>query len=132
MTTYTKGQRVMTPQGSGSVVYVRNMGPEFRDAEAVSVCLDLKAEQWGLAYRGTVFDPKDVNPIDATLPCADVRRGDPVRTPLGKGIFRYLRPVEAGSSYMWAAVTIDQERDAQNALFDPRDVEPIDSKEGAP
>lgn len=63
---YTKGQRVMTPKGEGSVNYQRMAAPTYSEVAAVSVILDNAA---GLAkgamfsYEGHIFKAEDVKPI---------------------------------------------------------------------
>jgi hypothetical protein len=47
------GDRVMTPNGPGGVVYVRMKPPEYTQVSEVSVLLD--AYKQHINYRGTVF-----------------------------------------------------------------------------
>ena len=49
----TKGTRVTTPRGPGTVAYVRNLPPTYTMPEAVSVVLDANKGQPG--YAGTGF-----------------------------------------------------------------------------
>lgn len=50
---FVKGERVMTPLGAGGVAYQRMKGPDYTEAEAVSVCLDSKKNN--IDYTGTLF-----------------------------------------------------------------------------
>ena len=61
---FDKGDRVMTPQGPGVVIYRRMAGPDYRNVEAYSVCLDHKkaaSEKPPFpSYTGTVFPAEEV------------------------------------------------------------------------
>lgn len=61
---FSKGQRVRTRLGEGSVVYVRLRYPDYQEAEAYSVCLDSKkalSEQPPFPnYTGTIFAANEV------------------------------------------------------------------------
>ena len=50
--TFTRGQRVKTPLGVGTVVYQRMSPPDYTDAFAVSVKLDSKKNP---EYNRTIF-----------------------------------------------------------------------------
>lgn len=52
---FTQGDRVLTPQGLGEVVYRRMAPPDYREAAAYSVRLDGQEGE-----RGTVFGAADV------------------------------------------------------------------------
>ena len=54
----TKGTRVLTPWGPGTVLYVRMASPHFTTIEAVSVRLDGKANEPG--YSGTIIPARKV------------------------------------------------------------------------
>lgn len=64
----TRGTRVITPQGTGVVAYVRMAGPSYITPEAVSVVLDSKRNF--PSYCGTVFAAKDVKVVDEEAPPA--------------------------------------------------------------
>lgn len=51
--TFEQGQRVTTPVGPGSVVDQRLAGPDYTQAEAVSVVLDARCGE--PHYAGTMF-----------------------------------------------------------------------------
>lgn len=53
-----EGDRVLTPIGPGTVVYVRFGGPRYVEVEAISVLLDSRRGQAG--YSGTLFRPEEV------------------------------------------------------------------------
>jgi len=53
--------KVLTPQGEGVIVFVRNGPPDYNTPEAVSVILDSKRNAIG--YSGTMFLAKEVKPI---------------------------------------------------------------------
>ncbi len=55
-----KGDRVKTPGGLGTVVYVRLGGMNFDELRAVSVALDQKIHLSG--YVGTVYLAENVKP----------------------------------------------------------------------
>ncbi len=57
----TKGRRVVTPLGPGSLNYVRFAPPDYREVAAVSVLLDARREDalYG-RYSGTIFTASDV------------------------------------------------------------------------
>lgn len=61
MKTIPKGTLVSTPLGTGKVVYVRMLSPEFAKPLAYSVCLDKHAENYG--YTGTIIMASDVKEI---------------------------------------------------------------------
>lgn len=56
--TFTKGERVETPLGRGNVAYQRMKGPTYSEAEAVSVVLDNRRNDYN--YTGTMFAAIDV------------------------------------------------------------------------
>lgn len=56
-----KGQKVMTPQGVGTVNYVRMAPPDFTVPEAVSVFLEKHDSR--INYSGTIFKFDDVSPV---------------------------------------------------------------------
>jgi len=56
----TKGDRVQTPLGAGTVAYQRMAAPAFSTPEAVSVVLD--ARRHDPRYTGTIFPAGDVTP----------------------------------------------------------------------
>lgn len=64
MTTFYKGQRVITPLGEGSVNYQRMAPSNYDEAEAVSVLLDSKMEEMNKPpfpnYSGTIFPAEKV------------------------------------------------------------------------
>lgn len=61
---FTVGQRVMTPQGAGTVQYQRLRQPDCKDAEAVSVFLDTVPGRRRRFYAGTVFVAEAVTPLE--------------------------------------------------------------------
>ncbi len=67
--TFQRGQRVNTPLGPGSVAYQRMRPPEYREAEAVSVVLDDRANR--PFYVGTVFRAEEVTEERKPPPRAD-------------------------------------------------------------
>lgn len=78
--TFQKGQKVITPRGSGTVAYQRMGGPNFSDAVAVSVVLDDKRYKPG--YSGTMFNATDVQPAELEENLANF--GDKKAAPFGK------------------------------------------------
>lgn len=58
---FTKGQRVKTPMGPGSVAYQRMAPPTYSKPQAVSVVLDSKRGKGN--YTGTIFDASKVKPL---------------------------------------------------------------------
>lgn len=56
---FDKGDRVLTPEGPGTVAYKRMKGPTYAEVECYSVCLDHKkaaCEQPPFpSYTGTIF-----------------------------------------------------------------------------
>ena len=50
----TRGDRVLTPLGPGTVAYVRMAPPDYREVEAVSVVLDGIRDRWP-NYTGSTF-----------------------------------------------------------------------------
>jgi len=65
--TFGPGDRVMTPVGPGTVVYVRINPPTFAEVDVYSICLDSrKAESEKPpfpSYRGTVFKAEHVSAL---------------------------------------------------------------------
>lgn len=59
---YKQGQRVSTPQGPGTVAYVRMAPLGYSVADAVSVVLDSEVNRPG--YVGTVFQAENVKPLE--------------------------------------------------------------------
>lgn len=55
---FHKGDRVMTPDGPGEVVYKRMSPPTYSQAEVYSVCLDSKRGQG--TYTGTIYKAEQV------------------------------------------------------------------------
>ena len=61
---FTQGQRVNTPSGSGTVNYQRMAPPTYSQAESVSVFLDNREpDRLQGKYGGTVFPAEKVTPI---------------------------------------------------------------------
>lgn len=62
---FQAGDRVNTPLGPGSVIYLRLEGPEYREAGMYSVCLDYRkaeSEQPPFpSYSGTAFPADQVS-----------------------------------------------------------------------
>jgi hypothetical protein len=58
-----QGDRVVTEQGTGTVVYVRFAPPDDREVAAVSVLLDGRAR---VGYAGTIFPADKVRPAAET------------------------------------------------------------------
>jgi len=56
----TKGDRVQTPLGAGTVAYQRMAPPAFSTPEAISVVLDSRRHD--PRYTGTIFPAADVTP----------------------------------------------------------------------
>ncbi len=86
--TFTQGERVLTPQGPGTVVYQRMKGPDYREAEAVSVWLDHIPGKQRRYYNGTIFVAEVVAllPTDAPAPrvCPNCEQwAHPIRTAKG-------------------------------------------------
>jgi hypothetical protein len=54
------GTRVVTPLGSGVVVYVKLAPPDFLEPDVYSVRLDHRAGQFIHRYQGTVIPAADV------------------------------------------------------------------------
>jgi hypothetical protein len=56
---FDKGDRVITPQGVGTVVYKRMKPPTFGEVDVYSVCLDHKKAETEQppfpSYTGTIF-----------------------------------------------------------------------------
>lgn len=67
---YTKGQRVRTPAGLGTIAYERLAAPDYTEAEAVSVVLDGETRA---GYVGTIFRAATVEPLPLA-PRADDER----------------------------------------------------------
>ena len=65
MTDYTRGQRVVTPDGPGTVAYVRMASPYFSTVAAVSVALDTKRGLPG--YTGSVYPSRDILPSTGSV-----------------------------------------------------------------
>lgn len=61
---FDKGDRVMTPDGPGSVVFRRMGGSFYADVKAYSVCLDHKKAESEKppfpSYTGTMYPASDV------------------------------------------------------------------------
>lgn len=55
------GMRVVTPEGLGTVVYVRNAPPDYATVEAVCVLLDAKKDRSG--YVSTVYPVEQIKGI---------------------------------------------------------------------
>jgi hypothetical protein len=55
-----QGDRVITPQGEGTVTYIRNGPPTYARPEIVSVILDKYRDH--LHYTGTVYPIYQVHP----------------------------------------------------------------------
>lgn len=64
---FEERDRVMTPEGAGSIVYRRMAPPNYNEVEAYSVCLDSKKEASEkppfASYTGTVYPAEKVSPI---------------------------------------------------------------------
>ena len=61
---FYQGDRVMTPAGAGTVVYVRNGPPDYATPVAISVRQDAHRDRPG--YSGTVWPAAQVTPATAT------------------------------------------------------------------
>ena len=61
MKTFPKDTKVNTPHGTGKVVYVRMLSPEFSKPFAYGVRLDKYADNYN--YTGTIFAAADVKEI---------------------------------------------------------------------
>lgn len=59
---FTRGERVMTPNGPGRVNYVRMAPPDFSKVEAVSVVLDRHLDR--PSYAGTIYPAGNVWSIE--------------------------------------------------------------------
>jgi hypothetical protein len=64
---FDKGIRVNTPHGTGTVVYHRLLGPDYREADCYSVCLDehkAASERPPFpSYTGTIVPADQVQPL---------------------------------------------------------------------
>lgn len=58
----TKGDRVLTPYGEGTIAYVRMAPPTFSEVWAVSVVLDNKKDIFG--YSGTMVPAEKVKKLE--------------------------------------------------------------------
>jgi hypothetical protein len=64
----TKGDRVSTPLGNGSVLWKRMLGPDYRDVDSYSIELDSKKAEALVEpfpfYNGTIFPAEEVQAED--------------------------------------------------------------------
>jgi len=60
MVEFIKGDRVMTPQGPGEIVYKRMKPPTYGEVDVYSVCLDSKKGQG--TYTGTIYKAEQIGP----------------------------------------------------------------------
>ena len=60
--TFCKGDRVLTTQGPGNIVYCRMKAPDFTEVAVYSVFLDIKKDSIeGIkSYSGTIFPANQV------------------------------------------------------------------------
>ena len=71
----TKGTRVITPLGPGTVAYVRMGPPDYSNPEVVSVVVDSRLANFGKGYVGTTFAAVEVSPMVASAPDSNIAGG---------------------------------------------------------
>ena len=63
--TFTRGDRVNTPSGPGTVNYIRMLPPDYTAIGVVSVALDRRFDDLMAGkYFGTIFTPEKLAKLD--------------------------------------------------------------------
>jgi hypothetical protein len=83
--TMVKGQRVVTPGGPGTIVYVRMQPPLYVIPAAVSVYLDRKRGKLG--YTGTIYPAEKISVHECIEGCDGIHNPCDVRGCLSSGCF---------------------------------------------
>jgi hypothetical protein len=68
---FDKDDRVMTPQGPGTVKYRRMAPPEYSKPASYSVLLDPENRPKVLGYSGTIFAAEKIDELNPIHPKSD-------------------------------------------------------------